>query len=296
MILGPRSVAWVWRNCDKSGRVLQDLAEARGGLGESQTRRLIMEYRARQAFCDFGPWSYAFRQLLNNTWGQELGPEWEPSWIDCEPWTATCYVATTRTGKTLEPEEQTLPGWSGANQIPLKIERNAMRATVNFNPEDRNMACQLVYRDKDGHVHYSRPVKNGPCSITLKDVMNNVVIAVICNTDYVFEGDSTRHRKYGYTLDLGSGIKQTADIHTRWYDYTPDEYCIDAAAGSNGRIKPSGAVSVDDGAEETFTFIPDRGYEVDQVMLNGFPIGSMENYTFRDIHGDHSIAVTFKRK
>mgnify|MGYP006926386264 CR=1 FL=1 len=30
--------------------VLQDLAEVSGGLGPAQTRRLIQEYRARQAF------------------------------------------------------------------------------------------------------------------------------------------------------------------------------------------------------------------------------------------------------
>ena len=30
-----------------------------GGLGVTQTRRLIQEYRARQAFGDFGMWSNA---------------------------------------------------------------------------------------------------------------------------------------------------------------------------------------------------------------------------------------------
>jgi len=48
------SITWLWRNCRYSGRVLQDMAQAPGGLGEAQTRRVIQEYRAQQAFCDFG--------------------------------------------------------------------------------------------------------------------------------------------------------------------------------------------------------------------------------------------------
>ena len=296
VMLGPKSVAWIWRNCDDSGRVLQDLAEAKGGLGEKQTQRLIMEYRARQAFCDFGQWSYAFRELLNKAWGSEIGPEWEPKWMDCETWKATCYVATTKNRNILTPEERTLPGWSGANQIPLKVDKNATWATVRFNPKDKNMGCQLVYRDEEGKVHYSQPVPQGTCTIPLKNVMNNVVIAVICNMDYEYKGEETRTKKYHYTLEPGSGIKESADIYTRWYDYSPNEYQLQAAADKNGQITPAGNIEVKAGAAQNFTFTPKPGYIVDQVILNGFPIGSMNSYSFKDIHGDHTIAVTFKRK
>jgi hypothetical protein len=40
VILGEKSIAWIRRNADKSGRVLQDLAEVDGGLGKACCDRI----------------------------------------------------------------------------------------------------------------------------------------------------------------------------------------------------------------------------------------------------------------
>lgn len=214
-IVSPGSVAWIWQNC--TGRVLEGLATAPGGLGDQQTRRLITEYRARQAMCDFGKWSEAYKSLLRNCWKLAIKAEYQPVWIDCEEWLATCYAATTLKGKTLVPEKRTLPGWSGANQIPLLV-GDADTVSVGFTPIGDNMSCQLVYRAKDGAVVYSDPVSKGQCTLRLeKPVKNNVVIAVVCNTDYLYAGESTRMAKFDYTLDLGRGI-QPADIYAKWWE------------------------------------------------------------------------------
>jgi hypothetical protein len=216
-IVSQGSVAWIWQNC--KGRVLEGLATAKGGLGGPQTRRLITEFRGRQAMCDFGKWTPAYKKLLDNTWGLVIKAEYEPIWIHCKPWKATCYVATSydKGRRTLTPEQRTLPGWSGANQVPLKVEGTGT-VRVDFRPLGRNMTCQLVYRAKDGSVVYSRPVTKGACMLDLqKPVKNNVVIAVVCNTDYVFKGHATRKAKYNYRLKLGKGIKAPADIHTKWW-------------------------------------------------------------------------------
>ena len=295
-ILGPKSIAWLWRNCHYSGRVLQDLAEAPGGLGETQTRRVIQEYRARQAFCDFGQWSYAFRQLLTNNWGANIHAEYAPIWINCAVWYATCYVSTTQNGSVLTPEVRTLPGWSGANQIPLTINPSATEATVTFDPNEANMSCQLVYRDTSGNIHYGVPVSSGDCNIPLANVKNNVIIAVICDTDYIYNGESTRTAKYYYTLTIGAGVTGKASTTTKWYDYSPASYTITASAGANGTINPSGAVSVTAGASKTFTFTPnDANYTVYEAILNGLPIGAMNSYTFNNVRGNLSISVTFRQ-
>jgi len=219
-VVSPGSVAWIWQNC--TGRVLEGLATAAGGLGEEQTRQLITEYRGRQAMCDFGRWSAAYRGLLDKNWGMTIRAEYDPIWIDCEPWTATCYVATAYDdgSRTLTPEKRTLPGWSGANQIPLTV-TGADRISVEFTPIGENMRCQLVYPATDGSVVYSKPTDGGECSLKMtKPAQNNVVIAVVCNTDYVYEGDRTRKKKYDYRLRLGGGISRTADIHGRWWRST----------------------------------------------------------------------------
>ncbi len=214
VILGEQSIAWIWRYTEASGRVLQDLAEVDGGLGPPQTRRLIQEYRARQAFGDFGIWSAAYQRLLDDNWNAVIGAEWEPSWMAVDPWTATCYVATARDGESLTPEARTLPGWSGANQIPLTVSEGAACATVGFVPDTENMSCQLVYRDTNEGVHYGEPVTGGACSVPLNNVKNGVVVAVIASTEYIYDGGTA---KYGYTLTLDEGIEGAADINNRWY-------------------------------------------------------------------------------
>jgi hypothetical protein len=214
VILGEKSIAWIWRYASKSGRVLQDLAEVTNGIGPTQTRRLIQEYRARQAFGDFGMWKTAYKKLLNDNWKLSIKAEWTPSWKTPDPWSATCYAATTQSGTTLTPEARTLPGWSGANQIPLTLAAGASCASVAFNPTGKDMSCQLVYQDTTGKIHYGQPVSSGACSIPVANAKNNVVIAVISNTTYIYDGGTT---KYAYTLDLGPGISGKADIYTQWY-------------------------------------------------------------------------------
>lgn len=221
-IVSPGSVAWIWRYA--TNRVLEGLATAPNGLGNFQTRRLIKEYRARQAMCDFGKWSNAYKGLLNNNWGVTIDQEWSPYWIDCPAWTARCYVVTTNNSGTLTPEWRTLPGWSGANQIPLTVTSATGNVTVDFTPLGTNMSCQLVYRATDNSVIYSKPVSSGDCSLTPpagKNIKNNVVVAVICNTEYLYNGESSRTNKFDYRLKITgagtSGVAGPASIATKWY-------------------------------------------------------------------------------
>jgi hypothetical protein len=293
VILGPRSIAWIWRNATQSGRVLQDLAEAPGGIGGAQMRRLIQEFRARQAFCDFGQWSYAYRNLLQNNWNVAIRPEYEPIWMATPTWNATCYVATTQTANLLTPEARTLPGWSGANQIPLVVSADATTASVTFNPTGQNMMCQLAYRDTSGRVRYGVPVSSGECGIKLENVRNNVVVAVICNTDYVYEGDATRKAKYGYTLELGAGISGKADIYKRWYDYTASSYTVETTAGPHGTISPAGSVKINAGGNRAFTFTPATGYAVSGIYVNDVYVGKLSSYTFNNVRGSHTIRAEF---
>jgi hypothetical protein len=82
------------------------------------------------------------------------------------------------------------------------------------------MTCQLCYRATDGTPVYSTPVSSGLCSLKLdKAPANGVVIAVICNTDYVYEGEQTRKTHFKYQLQLVKGIVDKASVYKKWYDY-----------------------------------------------------------------------------
>ena len=233
--LGLGSVPWIWRNCP--GRVLEGISAK---LGDEQTRRLIMEYRAKQALLDMKKWSNAFKSLLNSYFGTSIGPEWSPYWINCETWKATPYAKTTNDGTgLLTPEQRTTPGWSGANQIPLTV--TGTMATVDFQPIGANMTCQLCYRASDGTPVYGAPVSSGACSLRLdKTPIQGVIIAVICNTDYKYLGDSTRKKHYDYRLKMGTGVTGPADINTRWYNVNLVSE-VRAAPGAANKAAPRAA-------------------------------------------------------
>jgi hypothetical protein len=229
-VLGDGAVPWIWRYA--SGRVLEGIAS---GIGATQMRRLITEYRAKQALVDFGPWKNAVLALLNAHFGQSIGAEWQPSWMNPPVWTATPYVKTTNNGGLLTPDATTLPGWSGANQIPLTVSGNTV--TVNFEPIGANMTCQLVYRTTTGVPVYSQPVSSGACTLNLTAApANNVVIAVITNTDYIYSGETTRKAHYDYRLRLVTGVTGTANVNTKWYNSATLSSARETTAGTESTV------------------------------------------------------------
>ncbi len=72
-------------------------------------------------------------------------------------------------------------------------------------------------------------------------------------------------------------------------------YTITASCGAGGTLEPSGAVPAPKGKNVSFTAKPEKGYVVDDVLVDGKSIGSVGVYTFRNIQGDHTLQVTFRR-
>ncbi len=75
--------------------------------------------------------------------------------------------------------------------------------------------------------------------------------------------------------------------------YPPAIYTINATAGENGSIDPSGAVEVTHGNNEMFTFTADENYEVFEVIIDGESMGMLDIYEFENVMEAHSIAVVF---
>lgn len=206
--------AWLWAK-GSHNHILRSLA---GGVGEEQTQRMIMEFRARQAMVDFGPWTNGFKGPINSNWGRTINAERIAGGILQDPGAhrLTFYAATTQEGTTLVPSTTTLPGWSGANQIPLKVTGNKVR--VNFQPIGQNMRVQLAYRAVDGSAVYSKPVTTGEACLDLtKAPKNGVVVAVVSNVDHLYNGEETRTRKHDYRLQLLEGVTGTAPLYDKHY-------------------------------------------------------------------------------
>ena len=221
-ILGRGSIPWIWRYC--KNRVLDGMADT---SGDNQMRHLIMEYRARQAMIDVGQWSTACRKLLDDNWLLKVQQEWSPYWKQVKVWEATPYANMYKCDEVDSlgwwyPEWRTTPGWSGANQIPLHVNGEAGNIiSMHFKPLGDNMVCMLCYRTKRGRIYYSQPV-NGEGDVIMKlkeEPANNVVIAVVCNTDYIYKGEETRKKHFDYRLKMGENMYQPAKAQLKWYDY-----------------------------------------------------------------------------
>jgi hypothetical protein len=82
--------------------------------------------------------------------------------------------------------------------------------------------------------------------------------------------------------------------HTIRTTYKINSYTITAAAGSNGSISPSGSVNVNYGGNQQFMIIPNTGYHVDSVIVDGVEVDTTTSYTFINDTANHTIRAAFK--
>lgn len=108
-----------------------------------------------------------------------------------------------------------------------------------------------------------------------------------------------------YSLEYTSGSVNGNLLSGYYYVHGPDYYdngtfevtrainTITASAGEGGSITPSGAVSVNSGSNQTFNIMPDSGYEVSDVKVDGATVGAVNSYTFYNLSSNHTITATF---
>src|SRR6185369_14122380 len=83
--------------------------------------------------------------------------------------------------------------------------------------------------------------------------------------------------------------------HTIRVVFALDAYTIDASAGANGSITPSGTVGLGAGANQRFDFTPSTNYYVDSVIVDGSAQAVADSFTFTNVVANHTIHVTFAR-
>ncbi len=73
------------------------------------------------------------------------------------------------------------------------------------------------------------------------------------------------------------------------------KYTITVKVGKNGTVSPSGNVKVEEGEDQKFVFSASKGYEVEDVLVDGKSVGAVTSYTFEDVKEKHTLSVTFKK-
>ena len=116
------------------------------------------------------------------------------------------------------------------------------------------------------------------------------ILTATSNTSYTFvnwtENGAQVSSSPSYTFTVTSSRNLIAH-------FAQNTFVITATAGPNGNINPSGNVVVVDGGNQSFEIIPNVGYEVFEVLVDGVLVGSPSFYSFNNITEDHTISVTF---
>ena len=115
----------------------------------------------------------------------------------------------------------------------------------------------------------------------------NILNSNFCDigVGYIYQADSTYRHYWTQNFGRRSGTSSCPGIAT---------YVIAAAAGPGGDISPQGDVSVYEGSQIRFTFAPDPGYSVAEVLVDGISKDIATSYLFSNVAGNHSIEVDFE--
>jgi hypothetical protein len=153
-------------------------------------------------------------------------------------------------------------------------------------------------------------VKYKPIEISINSSSGiNGSISKVGSTKLIY-GDSIRYNftpNYGYELDslIINGIKvansssytfkNVLSNQTIHVTFKLVQVTINAQAGINGQINPSGNSTLTYGDSIRYSFTPNIGYELDSLIINGIKVTNSGSYIFKNLLGNQTIRVTFKR-
>jgi hypothetical protein len=166
-----------------------------------------------------------------------------------------------------------------------------------------------------GESGYSDPV-----SYTLPDVLEEFTITASTDGDgnispsgsvTVIAGQSetfsiSAHSGFHIDVVLVDGVSQGASStytfndlsanHTIYATFAQNSvnlHTIVTSADNHGSISPQGNVTVIEGDNQNFSIIPNTGYHIADVRVDGNSVGVMDGYEFSNVTKGHTISASF---
>lgn len=107
-------------------------------------------------------------------------------------------------------------------------------------------------------------------------------------------GTASLNGKSAPTTDLeGSSRPSGTGYDIGAFEYQALTRRISATTGPNGAITPSGVMTVTDGASQQFNIAPSDYFRIQDVVVDGIPVGPTNQYLFAAVSCDHTISVSF---
>ena len=174
-----------------------------------------------------------------------------------------------------------LPAASALVLVVFPVFAHCADVTLAWDPNSEpDLAGYIIY-----HGTASRDYST---SIDVGNVTQHTLTDLTAGVTYYFAAKA-------YDLDDNVSAFSEELVHTIGSQRT---HTITASAGPNGSIYPSGDVTVDSGADVTFTISPftsseDTDYQVQDVLVDEISVGTVTSYTFEDVIADHTITAEF---
>ncbi len=170
-------------------------------------------------------------------------------------------------------------------------------------PYLRNLRNNKTYQDFTGFdVHLDGEIWGITCWKIREALGTRIADRLLYESLWFLPGNAT-------FLDASDGILQAdtdlfsgehiAELETIFAEQhigeepTPQTFTIAAASGDGGSIEPDGDVIVQRGQNQVFSIVPDTGYAINSVLVDGAEHGKIVQYTFEQVQADHTIAAQF---
>ena len=162
---------------------------------------------------------------------------------------------------------------------------------------DRNTELNL---DAEGGLDFTIISSAGPHgTITPSGAVtvafgNNATFTIHPDKGFFIDDVTVDGRSVGAIAEYSfTDVRSDHTIHAEFVSLHPPTLFIEATAGLNGTITPSGEVEVLPGTDQTFTISPDPGFLIDDVLVDGATAGPVAQYTFTNVTANHTIHASF---
>ena len=184
-----------------------------------------------------------------------------------------------------------------AYQLQAGPQDHRMYQDVELPASAKTLSWDMFYKNYAGGFSGSQYL-----AVHIRDLGDNVLGTLFITE----EGDNQSMPMTHFTCDIsayaGSTVRIDVKMVTQVYFLDAgfdnfvigqDEFSIKATAGDNGTISPSGDVTVDHGDNQTFSITAEAGYHIDDVLVDGDPVGAVDSFTFTSVEADHIIYAAF---
>lgn len=189
------------------------------------------------------------------------------------------------------------------SSMPEKVSMALLKIYVHTNTGGTRHGCSFVADDSwtETGINFNNKPNVGALLDTRGvptagswiefDVTNQVKNEILGDGSVSFQVSDERENVF-VTYDAKEGAN--APVLSYGSPGGSTTFILTATAGSNGSISPGGTYLVTEGSDQTFEIVPDLGYEIGDVLVDGSSVGAVSSYTFTDITEDHTLSATFE--